>query len=439
VGRLSRVAAAAGRSAVRLVPAGRRDWVQAVWAEAYEVPSGLRRLAWLAGGVRVIAREALMARRIGRWLLFAATAAVAARASWPGSPSSFATVIARIDVVTIVLLLAGLPWLARWFLGPASSSRLPRFLRAGAYAAVLALIVAKASVSQVVYAPATGVWQAMGGPAREFDWFVEILFLVVITGYVAAILTVTARRPRVASATLAIGASAGIVLGVVMFAVAPLGLAKDATEPWLTGSAIDPVVALAWILLLGSPVAAGAVAGRRYRGPGSGPEQLANAKIRQGAVAGFLATGVGALIVTVLGTGTVALMPRAAWLRHWLYPGQHLLPAAAYSHELAAGKSVGGYGLILLIFPVIGLLLGMASAVPTDSATSSGPSPGGGGPRGPDPVPDSPDGGRLADAGAGTDGPVAGLLGWREEGPDSEHDEVLAGVTGGAGRGRAPY
>ena len=27
--------------------------------------------------------------------------------------------IARIDVVTIVLLLAGLPWLARWFLGPA--------------------------------------------------------------------------------------------------------------------------------------------------------------------------------------------------------------------------------------------------------------------------------------------------------------------------------
>jgi hypothetical protein len=272
----------------------------------------------------------------------------------------------------------------------------------------------------------------MGGPAREFDWFGQIIFLVVMAGYVAAILAVTARRPRVAPATLAIGTSAGIVLGVVMFAVAPLGLAKDATEPWLAGSAIDPVVALAWILLLGAPVVAGVVAGRRYRGPGS-PGQLANAKIRQGAVAGFLATGVGALIVTVLGTGTVALIPRAAWLRHWLYPGQHLLAAAAYSHELAAGKSVGGYGLILLIFPVIGLLLGMASAVPADSATSPGPSPGGGGPPGPDPVPDSPDGGQLAGVGAGTDGPTVGLPIWSEEDPDNEHDEVLAGATGSAG------
>ena len=248
---LSRAAAAAGRAAAWLVPAGRRDWTEAVWAEAHEVPSGLRRLAWLAGGVRVIAGEALMVRRIGRWLLFAAAAAVAARATWPGSPGSFATVVARIDVVTIVLLLAGLPWLARWFLGPAGNSRLARALRAGAYAAVMALIVAKASVSQVVYAPATGVWQAMGGPAREFDWFGQIIFLVVMAGYVAAILAVTARRPRVAPATLAIGTSAGIVLGLVMFAVAPLGLAKDATEPWLAGSAIDPVVALAWILLTG--------------------------------------------------------------------------------------------------------------------------------------------------------------------------------------------
>jgi hypothetical protein len=100
-----------------------------------------------------------------------------------------------------------------------------------------------------------------------------------MAGYVAAILAMTAWRSRVATATLAIGSSAGIVLGVVMYAVVPLGLSKDATEPWLAGSAIDPVVALAWILLLGGPVAAGVAAGRRYRGPGS-PQQLANARIR---------------------------------------------------------------------------------------------------------------------------------------------------------------
>jgi hypothetical protein len=102
-----------GRAAARLVSAERRDWAEAIWAEASEVPSGLRRLAWLAGGARVMVREALMACRIGRWLLFAVAAAVATRATWPGSPNGFATVIARIDVVTIVLLLAGLPRLAR--------------------------------------------------------------------------------------------------------------------------------------------------------------------------------------------------------------------------------------------------------------------------------------------------------------------------------------
>ena len=122
----------------------------------------------------------------------------------------------------------------------------------------------------------------------------------------------------------------------------------------------------------------------------------------QGAAAGFLATGAGALIVTVLGTGTVALMPRAAWLRHWLYPGQHLLAAVVSNRELAASSSTQTYGLIMVTFPVIGLLLGIVSI---NAAISSGPSPGGGGPPGPDPVPDPPDGGRWASAGAGTGGP----------------------------------
>jgi hypothetical protein len=361
-----------GRAAARLVPAGRRDWVEAIWAEADGVPSGLSRLAWLAGGVRVVAREARIARRIGRWLLFAAAVAGAVLATWPGSLSGFATAVARIDVVTVVLVLAVLPWLARWFLGPASDTRLARFLRAGGAVAALALIVGKATASRVVYAPATGVWQGMGRPAREFAWFTQILFLVVMAVYVAAILAVTARRSRVAPATLAIGTGAGIMLGTVMYAVAPLGLSKNATEPWLAGSAIDPVVALAWILLLAGPAVAGGAAGRRYRGPGS-PQQLIHARIWQSVVAGLLATGTGALIVAVLGTGTVALMPRAAWLRDWLYPGQHLLAAAAYHHELAASSSIGGYGLILIAFPVIGLVLGFSGSAA--AMESPGPPP----------------------------------------------------------------
>jgi hypothetical protein len=384
-----------GRAAARLMPTGLRDWAEAIWAEAAEVPPGFSRLAWLVGGVRVIAREALIARRTVRWLLFAAAAAGTVLATWPGSLSGFATVVARIDVVTVVLVLAVLPWLAHWFLGPASDTRLARFLRVGGYVAALALIVAKAAVSRVVYAPATGVWQGMGRPAREFDWFTQIVFLIVMAGYVAAILAVTARRSRVAPATLAIGTGAGTMLGTVMYAVAPLGLSKDATEPWLPGSAIDPVVVLAWILLLAGPAVAGGAAGRRYHRPGSSPEQLIHARIWQSVVAGLLATGTGAMIVAVLGTGTVALMPSAAWLRDWLYPGQHLLAHIAYRHELAASSSVGGYGLLLITFPVIGLMLGFSSSAAAIGSPGSSGSPGEGGP-GAGPVPDPPDGGSLA-------------------------------------------
>ena len=218
-----------------------------------------------------------------------------------------------------------------------------------------------------------------------------------MAGYVAVILVMTARRTRVAPATLAIGTGAGIVLGVVMCAVTPLGLAKDATEPWLAGSAIDPVVALAWILLLGGPLLAGGMAGRLYRGPDS-PEQVDNARVWQGVAAGFLATGIGALIVTVVGTGTIALMLRSGWLLHWLYPGQHLSAAVAYNRELTASTNAGGYFLILLAFPIIGLILGAPASSWTHILPPGDPGspPGGGGPPGLEPTPDPPGGGQAS-------------------------------------------
>ncbi len=75
---VSRIAATAGRGAVRLVPADRRDWAEAVWAEAHEAPAGWPRLAWRAGGLGLIVKEGQMARTIGSWLLFALAAGAAA-------------------------------------------------------------------------------------------------------------------------------------------------------------------------------------------------------------------------------------------------------------------------------------------------------------------------------------------------------------------------
>jgi hypothetical protein len=65
--------------------------------------------------------------------------------------------------VTVLLVLAGLPLLARRLFGPARVGPVAHVLRAGAYAAVLVLTVAKASVEQVVNAPPVVARQAASG------------------------------------------------------------------------------------------------------------------------------------------------------------------------------------------------------------------------------------------------------------------------------------
>ena len=359
--------AATGGGRLRLVAGGRRDWAEAVWAEAHEVPSGLARLAWRAGGVWLIAREALMVYKPGRALLFAVAAGAAAWAAWPDSSAGHAAA-GQFGVIATVLLLAGLPLLARRFFGPVSESRAARFLRVSGYAAILALMPAMAVVAPFPFTvPQSGVdlrvFYASGNPRSDLPgtssggppWQGEIPLLILTALYVVALLWVTSRRSPVAPATLAIGTSAGIVFGLVMYSVAPLGLGNDATNPWLPGAQIDPLVVLAWILLLGGPVAAAVIAGRRYRGPG-GSVPSADARIGQGVVAGVLANLVGALLVAVLGTGTIALTIKVAWLRPWIFHSPHLSAAAAYGHELTASQGLV-YPVMCVIFPIIGLVM----------------------------------------------------------------------------------
>jgi hypothetical protein len=404
---LSRVGAAMWRGAVRLVPAGRRDWVEAVWAEASEVPPGLRRMAWRAGGVRLIVREAPMVRRIGGLLLFAVAAWAAARAAWPGSSASFATHVDRAEVITTVLLLAVLPVLARWLLGP-PDNRQARRLRVGCYAALLVLLPADVAVQQFLYTRPRGGpdlrLYLLIAPTNYALWSAEAFCLVLIALYVAAILWMTSRRSRVAPATLAAGTGAGVALGLVMYAVAPLGLSKAATNPWLPGSDIDPLMLLAWLLLLCGPGAAAVVADRCYTGSSSSPPP-AGGRIRQMMAAGLLTSLVGALFVRVLGTGTIAVMIKEAWLRNWLYHGQHLLygvqnlspdlrtlPAIAYSHEITGSADAGVFLFIFIAFPLIALLpTGLVALCRWDAAAAAGrggPGRGGGGPLGPEPAPD---------------------------------------------------
>jgi hypothetical protein len=336
---------------------------------------------------RVVAAGEGRAARLVPAALFAAAAAWAA---WPQPPVGHA-LTSQVGVITTVLLLAGLPLLARRFFGPASPGRAGRSLRVFCCAAVLAFLPALAIVEafanltpaqpayRYIFCIAQG-WsntQGCGGvPGRSTGgppWAGEIVLMLLTIGYVGVILFLTSRRSQVTRSTLAIGAGMGLLFGVVMFAVAPLGLNNSATDPWLPGSTADPLVALAWILLLGGPAAAAVLAARRCRRP-DGTKLPYTVRIGQGIAAGVLANGTAALFTAALGSGTVALMLKSPWLLRWLNHGQQLTAAAAYRYEIYAGTGAFAYVVMLIFFPVIGLIISsVAAAIANPAPRQPGP------------------------------------------------------------------
>ena len=441
--RLRRAAAAAGRCVVWLMPDRRREWAEALWAETGAVPPGRPRLAWRAGGLRLVGDQILTGRRVRRVLLFAAAAALMARATWPGAAAGAVAAFARADVITTVLLLTVLPVVARRLFGPVQHSRLARFLRVSAYAAILALMPAKAAAERFAYAVPRNIHDRrlflaihpQLEPRPKYGTG-EVVFLLVVAAYLTAIFWMTSRRSPVTPATMAIGVGGGVLFSAVIYAVAPLGLNKYATNPWLRGSAVDPLVVLAWVLLFGVPVAAAILAGRRHQGPADSGAPM-KTKIGQGVVAGVLANLSGALIVTVLGTGTIALMLHAAWLRTLFDHGQHLNAVVLYSHELDASNNAPAYLVMCLGFPFIAMFMSMLAAGHvwgSASAADQGGPPRGGGPGQPGPAPGQPGGGRQAEAGSGVGklaaSPVPGP--GREDDEGSGPGELVGAAAGGA-------
>ena len=375
-----------------------------------------------------------MPSKIAYSLAFGAAAAGVARAGWPGAPANPATLINRVDLIAVLVLLAGLPWAVSRVFGPAGDSWLARILRAGGYAAVLALILVKADVQRSEYAaPAGRPW-----PAGL--WAGEIVFLVVAAAYITGLLAVTSRRPPVAPAALAIGTGAGLAMGLALYALPPLAHPPHLTNAWLVGAYAAARV-LVVPLVLGAGVAAGVASARRTSGRGS-QLPLADARARQGVAAGLCAGAAAALIASVLGVSTIALLPHEAARLQWALPAQHAQPGSIYKLEVSVSESAAGHLLVLVLFPLLGAGLGAWGGLygAGQPGRRSGGGGGGGGGHGPAPAPPPPGGARRVGEvpqpalwrGVTLPGLPAGESAWpvpEHERPVPHHpDQIPAGV-----------
>jgi len=340
-----------GRSA-GLLPAARRDWTEAVLAEAGEIPAGAARVAWLCGGLWLVAREALMGRVI-RVLAFAAAAAGMVRIGWPGASSDSATPLNRVYAVGTVVLLAVLPWVVRRYFGPVRSGWAPRAARVGGYAMVLALIAAKAVKDRL------GSKLGAYFPVIPPVWALQMLLLLVIAAYVAGLLILTSQqRVRLARWILPAAVGFGAVTAGVLYPLAPLGVTVDPNGP-----------SLKWwgLAALALPLATGFL-GARWSARDT--RQAALGPVPQGALAASCATATAALLLAVLTSVTIALFPHHVPLQSQAPngmcptcdPSSVVIPQAL-RHEYWVESSVGQAGqtplTALLIAPFLGAWLGV--------------------------------------------------------------------------------
>jgi hypothetical protein len=342
-GRVTRLLGGLAGAAARVLPPARREWAEALRAEAGQVPAGWRRAGWLAGGLWLVIREAGVARRIVYGLGLGVVAGAAAWAVWlawrAGGAADPESAADRVRVLAGVSALVVLPWAGRrgGVLGPAGSGLVPRLVRIAGCAAVcgagvslvrwdasagrggvlgsgavswpretagLALLAAAAAAPPVIraLAPRAGagaVWPAAALAALALA-FVPLQALTV--AYVAGILAVTSRRSPLAGAGLAASALAGAAACLAMYAMvaAPAGFAGSAGGVLL-------FFLLSALACAVPAAAAGAAAARLARGA-AGPRGMREQRIRRGLLAGMTAGAAGGLLITACFAGLGFMM-----------------------------------------------------------------------------------------------------------------------------------
>ena len=321
------------RNAARLLPPGQQQRAEAVRAEADQVPAGWLRLRWLAGGLWLAAREGtkMMISKVMYRLGIGAVAAAAAWVVWLSWRTSAAadpqTVTDRVRVLVGVAALVVLPWVGRrhgWF-GPVGGSMTARLVRVAGCAAACGLGVAVVRMDshlglgphgpgpfslprEIAALVLLGVALAARavGKARWPDaepsalWalpaiagllmFIAVPLQALAIVYVAGILAATSRRSPVTNVSLAAGAIAGLAAGLAA-ALAVYGLATP--DDRYVGLLVLGMVTLTFLLA----ALAGVSAAWRLSGT-EDPQELREARIRQGLLAGSVAGAACGLLLT---------------------------------------------------------------------------------------------------------------------------------------------
>jgi len=330
------------RRAAGLLPPGRRQWAEAVRAEAGQVPAGWPRLRWLAGGLWLASREGakMMAGKVVYRLGAVAVAALAAWAvwlSWRASPAADPQAVTdRVRVLVGVAALVVLPWAGRrrgWF-GPVRSSMAARLVRLAGCAAVCGLGTAVVrmdshmglgphrpgpfslprEVAALVLLGAALAARAVG-KARWPDadpsaqWFLAaiagllVFFAVPLQAlaivYVAGILAATSERSPAANVSLAAGVIVGLTAGLAEALPVYAAAGDDNYVGWL----ILGMVVLTFLLA----GLAGVASAWRLSGTGD-PQELREARIRQGLLAGLAAGAACGLLLTHFFVAAVFMM-----------------------------------------------------------------------------------------------------------------------------------
>ena len=337
--RMTRLLAGLLGNTARLLPPARRQWAEAIQAEAGQVPVGWRQLHWLAGGLWLVVRETNMARKIVYGLGLGVVAAAAAWAIWlswravPSADPEGATDRFRVLVGASALLV--MPWVGRrdGLFGPVGAGLTPRLVRLAGCLGVCGLgvqlvhldgnagiggvlgsgafswareITGLTLLGAVAVAPlvmrtlkpkidAAAVWGPAAVATAIAFAFLPLQVLTIL--YVAAILAATSQRSPVSGATLATGTISGLATGVIIYGVVT-------TE---AGFGLPGFLTVSVIAFLVAGAAAGVAAASLLSGVADPPE-LRSSRARQGLFAGMTVGAVGGLLITAIFVGLGFMM-----------------------------------------------------------------------------------------------------------------------------------